>query len=577
MCSVTESLHHAAIADSVDDALTVIDNGDAQRNLNELTDIIADAPTEVVFLVGAGLSTLVPAPSSIIRSLVREAATLPGLAPIRAAADDLPKLGFEITLNDLRSVCQSAPARVFSALAASEAELPPSPGHQQLRGYLERGGCVLSTNYDRLIERDRAIPVRFDASASDRRGFAGWRHDLDRGGVLFKLHGSFDDPMTCLGVLEDVGTSLSGERGELLSAIVRNRIMCVVGWSGVDPDIPATFLAALRDRPKHLPIYWLHHTSQSIQRIGVRMQPIARRWPLIGSADTTLEALFRSQSSPPQQAMDLASPSFQLAELCSASARARFAGQVMRRAGREHLASVAFRVATSTAANTSEWTSAREERALTIWASAHGRPSRELKARGVLVQVAQRLETEGMPPQAVRGPLFGLLSMSVSLSDHYWWLLLGVPRQVCRMLRALRSAEFEGADRVDIETKEILTFTYVGRLRMLFLGRLGRHSRTLARWAIEPHRIASRKALTLPNRSLHARFDALASHAIAAARLGMCAESSANRVTLDSLSLLLDDPRRSAYWAAQSQELDRRCGEGDVDGGRRRGGILRMD
>jgi SIR2-like protein len=522
--------------------------------------ILRDRPTDVVFLVGAGVSSGVPAPRSIIQELVLEAAAQPGLSGVLAAAADLSGIGFEITLNDLRSVCAVATDRVFSGLATLTRNTPPSTAHVALREYLLRGGSVLTTNYDRLIEQDSPIPVRFDPVARDGSGFGGWRDDLERGGVLFKIHGSFERPETCMGVLEDVGTALADERAELLSAVVRDRVLCVIGWSGVDPDVPTTFLAAMRDRPKDLPVFWVHRNPDSIERIGVRMRPVASRWPINGAADSVLMSLFpnlRKRNRP----SDTASPDFGLSTTCSISARARFAGQVMRRAGHEHLASVAFQSAAKTAANDAEWASAQEERALTIWGSARGRPSRELRARAVLVDVVRRLKLSDTDPADMRGPLFGLLSMTISLGRHYRRLLLVAPGQARRMARVLYAAELAGADRVDIETQRILALTYIGRLRRSLAGPISLHSHRVAEWVLAPHREAAALALTLPNRSLHSRFDAIASHALAAARLGHCDEAAANRALLNELSLLLSDPRRYEYWINQATELDDRCGQ----------------
>ena len=190
----------------------------------------------LVFFVGAGASmagnTGMPSTPSLIYQLL-----LDSLAYSQAFDGEFEsyksilkeissKLGFEITLNDFWQICREATASLYSDFAALETQCKRNRVHTFLANWLATGGTVVTTNYDRLIEREWAEISNSVKSLYQENGshsFATWREDLQNGGCLFKIHGSLDEPSSCLGALEHVGTQLSGNRAELLLDIMRSR------------------------------------------------------------------------------------------------------------------------------------------------------------------------------------------------------------------------------------------------------------------------------------------------------------------------------------------------------------------
>ena len=114
------------------------------------------------------------------------------------------------------------------------------------------------------------------------------------GGCLFKIHGSLDDPSSCPGALEHVGTQLTGNRAELLMNIVQNRPICFVGWRGDDPDIPPLLHSAMAGRDASLPIFWVHYEGDppgkfnlenNMEEMSSFIKPMANQYPILTEAD----------------------------------------------------------------------------------------------------------------------------------------------------------------------------------------------------------------------------------------------------------------------------------------------------
>ena len=206
----------------------------------------------LVFFVGAGASmagnTGMPSTPSLIYQLL-----LDSLAYSEAFEGEFEsykstlkeissKLGFEITLNDFWQICREATASLYSAFADLETQCKPNRVHTFLANWLATGGTVVTTNYDRLIEREWA-----KISSSTKSLISGImaRTHLPPGKKIYRTAVAFskfmvrlDEPSSCFGALEHVGTQLSGNRAELLLEIIQNRPICFVGWRGIDPDIP---------------------------------------------------------------------------------------------------------------------------------------------------------------------------------------------------------------------------------------------------------------------------------------------------------------------------------------------------
>lgn len=538
----------------------------SEQNLVELASLAARPDSRLVFFVGAGVSTgtsQFPPTRALMAGLVEEAISrspkLRGLSPV---VPDLSKVGFEMVLNDLWQICQPAVGRFIEHLRAIDEAATPSLAHAFLGEWLAAGRLVMTTNYDRLIERTWDGPVRFDREGGNDSSFATWEKDLGSG-ALFKLHGSLERPNSCLAALEHVGTAIAGPRRDLLLRVFTQRPLCVLGWRGADPDIPPILRTAFVDRPRDLPVFWVHRTGASARAVSPLLRGIASLRPIIGTANDVLGRLDRDPSAARRLASLAARshrgdvPSVSFDGTCSTTGLSRFVAITVRRAGDERTALRASDVAAFEATSIGEWMAAREEHALNLWASAAGREDGQFAARRVVADVVGTLRRRGAPTAA--SPLFGLMSMTVSLARRHPLLIAQLPLLFRANRRAIAAARDRGEDSVGIDIQEALTDYYAGRARLLLAGRLGRQFAAVKRWVLEPYERARARVAGLPERSLHARFDVIAGRAIALARLGECDSSVAEVDELDRLALLLSDPRRVAHWDDQRATIARLC------------------
>lgn len=537
------------------------------RDLYELSHLAASPDSGLVFFVGAGISTGksgIPGTTALIRKLVETAiSSNPELGARVTPLPVLHKIGFEMVLNDLWQICPRDVGAFFEWLAELDAAATPTIAHAFLGRWIAHGGSVVTTNYDRLIERTNRVAPRFDREAADASGFQRWPDDLEKG-ALFKIHGSLERPSTCLAALEHVGTTIEGARQDLLFTIFRERPVCVVGWAGADPDAPPVIRAALAERPSHLPLLWVHHNENSFQNASPILREVSLTRPIFGEALDLFTALDRGSAAATRLAREFV-PTKPAAELktlasCPPSANSRFVGIALRRGGRERLALRALDVAAAQSSGPGAWSAARQERAQTLWGSARGQVRREIEARKVVADVVATLRDEGSPP--MEGPLFGLLSMTISLSARRRRLLAEVPGLLRMMRRELRRSRAGGADETDLRIREALTDSYEGRLRLALTGRFARHLPALRQWVLAPFERGRGSVVSLPARSLHSSFDVRAGYAMALAILGDCARAREDIIELDRLSLLLSDDRRLNYWRKQRATLEVICPKG---------------
>jgi hypothetical protein len=237
----------------------------------------------LVFFVGAGASaagnTQMPTTPALLQQVLLDALKRSGefnaesSGLVNAIKDSSYRIGFEITLNDFWQICRKATTLLYASFAELEERCTPNRVHAFLAYWLSTGGIVLTTNYDRLIERewlkmDQNIDVRYQEE--EPNSFTNWRKDLNRGSCLFKIHGSLDAPDSCLGALEHVGKRLSGQRADLLAEIVQHRPLCFVGWRGIDPDIPPLLPDLYKTRDSSLPIFWIHYEGNRPGSISIQ-------------------------------------------------------------------------------------------------------------------------------------------------------------------------------------------------------------------------------------------------------------------------------------------------------------------
>lgn len=132
---------------------------------------------------------------------------------------------------------------------------------------IERGGAVVTTNFDTLIE-----------AALHARAIAFHRSTLAcrvRNEVLFKIHGSIDDAASLALTIDQVGAGLGPERSRSLRALLRGRVVLVLGYSGNDQlDILPVLRAAGYNR-----IIWIVHDSAAGWRRAKPPLPELRHLP----------------------------------------------------------------------------------------------------------------------------------------------------------------------------------------------------------------------------------------------------------------------------------------------------------
>lgn len=365
----------------------------ASSHVRDLVRLVSTYRRDLVFFVGAGASmagdTGMPSTSQLLQGLTA-AALCRSAAFDRLTADrmlDGINPGFEITLNDLWQISPTAVDGFFRSFAAADKSLMPNHVHRFLAWWLATGGTVITTNYDRLIERalgaDRGrARVRYAASTAPSDlgsdvDLSMWLQDLEAGGCLFKLHGSFDSTASCLGALEHVTTRLSGERAALVEYVIANRPVCFAGWRGADPDIPSFMASIVETYRSKANVYWIHsHRDGGTLDDKICGTPLSVRWlaerrPIRTDVEIMASGLLQVLAIhvAPLAAGVAVTPDFAAAmNACSSSGALRFAGIVLRRARKFPEAVDALRAADLAAQTAGERTAARQELAHLYWA-----------------------------------------------------------------------------------------------------------------------------------------------------------------------------------------------------------------
>jgi tetratricopeptide (TPR) repeat protein len=252
---------------------------------------------EATFLVGAGISA--PPPSSLplaaglVASLIApvlQPLSLPSVLA-RSVSRTLVQLRPEVITDVLLEHLGVDAARPLLDVLRGR----PNAWHVFLAAALGAGCCVITTNFDTLIED------ACDVIGAPRRTFVGTAVDA-RGparSILFKIHGSIagDSVSSIALAVRQVGLGLTPPQTRLLHSLIENRPLIVLGYSGRDDfDILPALLNARRTAPG---LWIVHERGAAIRPIDGRMQrrsdvrpaaACARAWP--GALD-----LFRGETS----------------------------------------------------------------------------------------------------------------------------------------------------------------------------------------------------------------------------------------------------------------------------------------
>jgi len=550
-------------------------------SIQRLRPYLSGDDRSLVFFIGAGASaagnTGMPTTPSLLQQVLLDALkrsrefNIESSDFANAIKDISYRIGFEITLNDFWQICRKATTLLYTSFAELEEGCTPNRVHSFLAYWLSTGGIVLTTNYDRLIERewlriDQSIGVRYQEEGTN--SFANWREDLNRGGCLLKIHGSLDDPDDCLGALEHVGTRLAGNRADLLAEIVQHRPLCFVGWRGVDPDIPPLLFDLYKTRDSSLPVFWIHYEgnppgSISIQAAIDGTSPLIREYasdhPILTDANRAFGEMLHwvgievaPNPSPAALCLDFGEAVGQ----CSASGVTRFVGIALRRAGRLDVAEQVQEVALKLAQTTEERTAALQEVSL-LQQQRTGRKSNQ--SRRLLEKTREALQ-EKPDPWLQLNTDFGLLSMTIIALQSRPWLLLKVPGLFRKYRQNIEVLRRETTDRESVALHESLLHLYLGRLRFKLFGWLAVVP-PLAEWILRPFNIARSTIDDAKDIHLHSRVDVLAYRAVAIARLRRCQNATEDVPEIDRLIAILNDDARTRHWENQRHEIERRCGD----------------
>lgn len=563
------------------DGISIEDQSISTANTRLLSPYISEGDRSLVFFVGAGASiagnTGMPNIPSLLfqllfQSLAQSARFTSELPELSNHLKDVSwRIGFEITLNDFWQSCQKATAQLYHAFADLEKNCAPNRVHTFMAYWLSTGGTVITTNYDRLIEQqwaktDSGVQTRYHASGVN--SFAEWAREMEKGGTLFKIHGSLEEPSSCLGALEHVGTQLVGHRAELLASIVQTRPLCFVGWRGVDPDIPPLLYKSFANRDTSIPIFWIHYEGsppnmmsleQAVNQCSPLIKPLAEQHPILTEADRFF-GMFLEQiriSTVPNVLRKVNAFDFRRAlTICSESDLLRIVGIALRRSGLHyHQAEQVLTAALHVAKTPNERSATLQEIALLKQQLA----GRETSQARLFLGVARASLDADSDLRAQLNIDFGLLSMSIVNIKSQPWLLLKLPSLFHKYRARIEALRQQGIDGESLALHESLWYLYRGRLRFKMLEWLAVFIPPLANWIMQAFDTARRHIDQAKDISLHSRIDVLAYRAVAFAHLHRCKEIEADVEEVDRLITIFNDDARSRYWNEQRADIQRYC------------------
>lgn len=534
----------------------------------------------LIFFVGAGASsagdTKMPTTQALLQQILLDAIKQSGefdnnyINVIDIIRESVNLLGFEITLNDFWQICGKTITLLYEAFAKIDARCATNFVHAFLAHWLSTGGIVLTTNYDLLIEREwldinQDIDIRYQENGS--YSFSNWSEDLERGNCLFKIHGSLDNPDSCLGALEHVRTQLTGPRAELLTEIIKNRPLCFVGWSGKDPDIPPLLSKIYKERDSSLPVFWIHYEGKklgansiptAIEEISPLVRKYASEHPILTDANRAFRIMLNWQGievTPKYSGTTINLDFSEAIRQCSSSGTTRFVGIALRRAGQLNVSEQVFETALKLARTAKERSAALQEIAL-VYQQRKGTNTDQ--SRKLLKKARDTLNKE--PDLWLQLNLdFGILSMTIITLQSRPWLLLRIPFLFRKYKHGIEILRTETTDTESVALHYSLMHLYLGRTRLKLFGWLGVVVHPLANWIIQPFDIARETINDAKDIHLHSRIDVLSYRALALARLRLCKKAMEDVYEIDRLVPILKDNARSKHWENQRQEIGQSC------------------
>lgn len=479
-------------------------------------------------------------------------------------------IGFEITLSDFWQICRDATSQIYESFGGVEQKCLTNRVHTFMAYWLSTGGTVITTNYDRLIEREGAKmnkPIQSRYEENGANSFIRWQEDLSRGGCLFKIHGSLDEPNSCLGALEHVGTQLSGCRAELVAEIARKRPLCFVGWQGIDPDIPVTLHEELKKRDSSLLTFWIHFEGytpgsvsleKAIEDCSPLIKPYAENQPILTEADRAFSDLLTWVGIQSIANPEISTLSFDFSKAisqCTKTGLARMVGITLRRAGKPNEATQILNTALKLAETPGERSAALQEISLLQQRTTGKDINQALKS---LERARKTLEDKPDIRLQLNAD-FGTLSMSVVALKKHPWLVVRLPRLFRRYQHDIEALKQETKDKESVALHQSLLQLYLGRSRFILWGWLGIIIYPVGNWILKPFDVARSTIDGAKDIHLHSRVDVLAYRAITLAHLQRCQEAGEDVSEINRLVAILKDEARTQHWLKQSQEITKYC------------------
>lgn len=535
----------------------------------------------LVFFIGAGISATgkrphMPSTSNLIQKILLDA--LKRSKELNTKVNGLENtikeisssIGFEITLNDFWQICREATTLIYSSLAKIEKRCISNQVHAFLAYWLSKGGVVLTTNWDCLIERewqkiDKNIKVRYQEDGHN--SFLNWQNDLLQGGCLFKIHGSLEDPKSCLGALEHVRTRLKGQRADLLTDILKHKPLCFVGWSGKDPDIPPLLYDIYEQRDLSLPTFWVHYEGDKPGTISLKtatnkvsslIRKYARENPILAEANHAFGEILNwmgkkvsIKSFVKEVRLDFSDAIKQ----CYESGITRFIGIVLRRAGRLDLAEWVLKIAIKVAQTAEERSAAIQEISLLQQQKMGQNTYKSIK----LLEEAHKTLGGKQDLLLQLNLNFGMLSMIITGLKYRPWLLFKLPNLFHKYRKNIEILNKEKRDSGSVALHKALISLYLGRLRLKLFSWIAKRLPFLTNWIIKPFNFAYSIIYSAEDIHIHSLIDVLAYRVVALARLKRCKNIRDDIHEIDRLISIFNDDARTRHWKNQKKDIMKNC------------------
>ncbi len=252
------------------------------------------------FFVGAGISmyrpSRLPNANQVVAGLIDECLrTYPALRRYSVAlGPNLVQSEYVFMENILQHLYESVHPAPFHA--GRIFDVPPSPprfniNHEFLARWLRSGsGTVATVNLDPLMEhawqRVGAGVPRPLIVVRRPEEFKSWNTLTDRPDVLWKLHGSSDDPESWDIILSRVGFSLEDQRADFIRHLISKHNMCFLGYRAADLDIFPPILQAYEHPVGASESFWVFYFHEGYRTLGdylLREPNVARLFEASGT------------------------------------------------------------------------------------------------------------------------------------------------------------------------------------------------------------------------------------------------------------------------------------------------------